>query len=343
MKRFIVAIIEAFLFSVMFCPLSFGQGGIRVEEGSRRIKLTVWSNTNQYGEAKVYMGGRYMGKITSFYRSTPNVGASGCVTFEYTLQLSGGIRPAVIRIESDYGYIWHREADIQMDGKYAGTLRVYCRGEKDKKATRSTDSGGSAYSSSYGSSGYSGGSGSYSSSDYSRNTDDALAAAGAAAVVAAGALVFVGAANSDWDAYTTRVDIDPIWGQKLGTWGVSLSWRDRSLLGFTAGIGKDTKDHYTYSYGEYGVETKKTTNMRWMAGVQLWVVNGINIELGVGSMYHHKLSDVKTSAYIMSNAEVHLFNGVGLYTGLGIGKSLSGSAPVKFLWNVGLRLRVFAN
>ena len=33
----------------------------------------------------------------------------------------------------------------------------------------------------------------------------------------------------------------------------------------------------------------------------------------------------------------------GLYTGLGIGKSLSGSAPVKFLWNVGLRLRVFAN
>lgn len=190
-------------------------------------------------------------------------------------------------------------------------------------------SSGSSYSSGY-------------SNNYGGSSDDALAAAGAAAVVAAGALVFVGAANSDWDEYRTRIDIDPIWGQKLGKYGVSVSWRGKSVLGLTAGIGKDTKDHYSYSYNEYGLDTKKTTNMRWMAGVQLWFVNGLNFELGVGSMYHHKLSDVKTSAYIMTNAELHLFNGVGLYTGFGVGKSLSGSAPVKFIWDVGLRLRIFA-
>ena len=192
-------------------------------------------------------------------------------------------------------------------------------------------SSGSSYSTGYYSNNYDGGS-----------TDDALAAAGAAAVVAAGALVFVGAANSDWDEYRTRIDIDPIWGQKLGKYGVSVSWRGKSVLGLTAGIGKDTKDHYSYSYNEYGVDTKKTTSMRWMAGLQLWFVNGLNFELGVGSMYHHRLSDVKTSAYVMTNAELHLFNGVGLYTGFGVGKSLSGSAPVKFIWDVGLRLRIFA-
>lgn len=340
MKKLFIALV-----TICSCIPVFSQG-ITITESSKRIRLTVWSNTNQYGNPKVYVGGNYMGRITSFYNSTPSVNAYGCVSFDYTVH-NDGTRPAVIRIESDNGYIWHHESEIHYKDRMNGTLRVYCRGEKEKSRSTSNYSSGRSSGGGY----YSSGSSSSDYSNSSRGTDDALAELGAAAVLTGVVFVAYLAAESDWDTYKSRLDIDPIWGSKLGTWGVSLSWRSPSFFGLTAGIGKETKQRYGYEscllhwYGGYDtieLIPKRLTKTRWMAGMQFWLVNGINLELGVGSMYHKKLNDVKTSWYAMTNFEVHLFNGVGLYTGAGVGKSFKGSAPVKFLWDVGLRLRLGA-
>ena len=160
MKRFVV------LFSfILMSIFAYGQGGLRSTNETRRIRLTVWSNTNGYGTAKVYCGGKYMGRITKFYSSDPGVGASGCVTFEYTVNTPS---QSVIRVESDEGVIWHIESyhdQIRYKGNSGGTLRAYCRGEKAK--------GSSSSSSRSNSQSYSNGSGnSYSSSRSYSSSDD---------------------------------------------------------------------------------------------------------------------------------------------------------------------------
>lgn len=152
-----VLLVAAMLLS--FSILSNAQGGIQISNPTQRIMLTVWSNSNQYGPAKVYYGGKYMGSVTLFYRSEPSVGASGCVTFTYTT----GPHASVIRIESDEGYIWHTEANVHRVGDSEGTLRVYCYGEKKKtssyssssysSSSSSSSSGRSSYSSGYDNSG----------------------------------------------------------------------------------------------------------------------------------------------------------------------------------------------
>ena len=147
-----VLLVAAMLLS--FSILSNAQGGIQTYNPTQRIRLTVWSNTNQYGHAKVYYGGKFMGTITSFYSSEPGVGAAGCITFTYTT----GPHASVIRIESDNGYIWHQEANIHRVGDDSGTLRVYCYGEKKKTSSYSSSSySSSSSSSSSGRSSYSSG------------------------------------------------------------------------------------------------------------------------------------------------------------------------------------------
>ena len=238
MKRIAIIII-----ALIYAIAAYGQGGIRIEQDTRHIKLTVWSNTNHYGTAKVYYGGRYMGTITSFYDSDPGVGASGCVTFDYTV----GPYSSVVRIESDYGYIWHHEADIRYVGDTGGTLRVFCRGEKDKEreSTRvGSDSSGSSEDDGSESSSYSSSS-RYQNYDYGETIMDR---------VGRSAMSQSRIAMSGYPNLQLGLQISTFFGESLTT---KIELGGMGGVALVGGIGKDFIQGGTFTDGHYG----------WFAGI----------------------------------------------------------------------------
>lgn len=302
-------------------PLCAQVGGVRFEEDWREIRLTVWTNSNAYGPAKVYSGGKYKGTITEFYSSTPSVGSYGCVTFTYmATHGASGLQSEVIRVESDNGYIWHVDPRIEMSDSNSGTLRVYCRGEIDSRYSSSQNSSTwDDYDSRSGTSSYDGG-------NYVPDfSDSGLGTMLLVSTSLLGIGLYIAGARSVWDVDTHRLDIGLGVGTKYGSplVGGSVTYRFPKVIGFTGGFG-------------FRKQADGQTLLGGFAGAQIWMFNGWNIEGGI-----HFLNITSPGWYVMSCTEFNFFRGVGFQGGLGYGRSFNSSSGYLII-DIGLVFRLFA-
>ena len=241
----------------------------QLNQGStiRTIRLTIWADkgSSSYGKANVYYGGRYMGTITSWYSSSPGVNASGCVSFDYVYDTNDARIAAVIRIESNDGYIWHTDGQtngIRLVGNNGGTLRAYCRGERESGySSNSTSSSSSNYNSSSSSS-----SGSYSNRTAEKLGTKIGTTIGNGITSTTNALRQAATANADRPSYT---------GYRPGGFSLSAS--------VSAAWGENLELRFRYGGIGMGGDLTVMVGYDWIRG------DGVLWNIGAGFVYGDEL------------------------------------------------------
>ena len=98
----------------------------------QQTRVVFWTSQERQGPIKVYVNGRYEGKITKSYRSAPKCGASGCVTVTIS-----GKNNQWYGVASD-GTRWYSSSATLSRG--CNAIRLYSSGGSSSSRSRGSSS-----------------------------------------------------------------------------------------------------------------------------------------------------------------------------------------------------------
>ncbi|MEE1099192.1 MAG: hypothetical protein UHY58_04655 [Alistipes sp.] len=299
--------------------------GIQITQEASRVyrKVLFWTNDSFDSYIKVYVNGRYQGKITKRYSSAPSCGNPNCVTFEFLVQKGK-------RYEF-YG--------VDASGRrYVQSHQVTLSNPCNPICLRSTGGGSTGKTST------TGGGGGYNSGSLHTTTSGASstvseeerrAAQELGRNIGAGLGEILARSGRSWDPDCHRFDLGIGWGVNYGGLGVALNWQAPVVFGLTVGVG------YNPVYEKYYGSNK---SVHWNAGIQMWCTDNWNFELGAGTRYFKSIDQTKTAFVMSTNYQHQIYRSLGIKGGIGF--SLSGGKDddmaARFEWNLGIVVRLFA-
>ena len=308
-------------------------GGIQITNDPPRVyrKILFWTNANFDSYIKVYVNGRYQGKITKRYSSAPSCGNANCVTFEFLVQQ--GVNYEIYGVDA---------SNTRFGPAHKVTLNSSCNplclhpmggGSSSRSSSSGSSSSGSYSPSTYGSNGSS-----YdSSSSSSLSPETRQAAQNLGASIGSGLGYVLANSGRSWDPDCHRIDLGIGWGVNYGGLGVALNWQAPVVIGISAGLG------YNPVYKKYYGANKA---IHWNVMLQMWCTDNWNFELGWAKRYFKKYDQTKGAFVMSTNYQHQIWGPLGIKGGIGCslsGKKGTNDVYARFEWNLGLVVRLFAN
>lgn len=321
MKRLLFLLMAA-LFAL---PIQ-AQNGISWTNDSPRVyrKMLFWTCDNFDSYVKIYVNGRYQGKITKRYSSAPSCGNANCVTFEFLVQQGVNYK---IQAEDASGRQFYQSHSISLNNP----CNPVCLRASGSGSSRSTSSSGS--------------SGSYNTSSpqtsssgrsSSLSDEDRRAAQELGQSIGQGLGYVLANSGRSWDPRCHRIDLGIGWGVNYGGLGVAVNWQSPVVFGLSAGFG------YNPVYGKYAGAGKA---IHWNVMAQLWCTDNWNMELGWAKRYFKKYDQTKGAFVFTTNYQHQIYRSLGIKGGIGFslsGNKNSDDVLARFEWNLGIVVRLFA-
>lgn len=285
-------------------------------------KLVFWTNCRFPSYIRIYVNNSFKGKVTRSYTSAPRSGSLGCVTVNVT-----GVSNIKIKAVDANGNEWSIPS-MKIGLGYTHVC-LYPTGRRS-----SSSSGTTLLSSSHSNN-------SSSSPDYDSYSAGMRETAGKAGAAIGTALGYAMLQGREWDSYSHRIDLGIGCGIDYGGLGVKINWQAPILFGITAGLG------YNIFYNS---ELSNNKPVYWNVGVQMWVTDHWNFELGIGPRYYKQYDQNVLGVSVMMHYQHQIYrNRLGIIGGIGC--SLGTKSPkgykedklgVGFEWNIGLVARLFS-
>ena len=299
-------------------------------------KLVFWTNCRFPSYIRIYVNNSFKGKVTRSYSSAPRSGSLGCVTVDVT-----GVSNIKLRAVDANGNEW--SVPSMKIGLGYTHICLYPTGRRGSASSgtvlSSSSSGYSRSSKASSSSSHSNYSSSSSDNDsYSAGMRETAGKAGAAIGTALGYAMLQG---KEWNSYSHRIDLGIGWGIDYGGLGVKINWQAPIVFGVTAGLG------YNVFYKNKPGNDKP---VYWNVGVQMWINDHWNFELGIGPRYYKSYDQNVLGVSAMMHYQHQVYRDrLGVIGGIGC--SLGTKSPkgykkdalgVGFEWNIGLVVRLFS-
>lgn len=303
-------------------------GGITITQDAPRVyrKMLFWTNANFNSYIKVYLNGRYQGKITKRYSSPPSCGNANCVTCEFLVVQ--GKRWECYGVDAS-GVKFYPAHSMNLSNPCNPICLHPTSSGSSTRSTSSSSSSGGSYSSTPETS---------STGRSSALSEETRAAAEELGRNIGSSLGYI-LANSgkSWDPDCHRIDLGIGWGVNYGGLGVAVNWQAPVVFGLSAGFG------YNPVYKKYWGANKA---IHWNVMAQMWCTDNWNMEFGYAKRYFKKFDQTKGAFVMSTNYQHQIYGSLGIKGGIGFslsGNKGSNDVLARFEWNLGIVVRLFAD